>query len=168
MTHVTCRLTAENRNQLRNPTLDNRVWTTFTFSTFRASQHRRLRAYYNRRRFPKPKQLSLETQRRQTVDQRVGRSIWNLVRNTGISWTDDRARESMPWHRPTSGLELSSVNPSGPSTLFHSNSSNSRTQRNAEHGAQHKFSMLFLKRNFTSGITPKSLRNDANRHSDCI
>jgi len=29
MTHVTCRLTAQNRDQLRNPTLGNRVWTTF-------------------------------------------------------------------------------------------------------------------------------------------
>jgi len=28
MTHVTCRLTAKNRDQLRNPTLGNRVWTT--------------------------------------------------------------------------------------------------------------------------------------------
>ena len=26
MTHVTCRLTAKNRDQLRNPTLGNRVW----------------------------------------------------------------------------------------------------------------------------------------------
>jgi len=33
MTHVTCRLTANNRDQLRNPTLDNRVWATFTFFT---------------------------------------------------------------------------------------------------------------------------------------
>ena len=31
MTHVTCRLTAKNREQLRNPTLGNRVWATFTF-----------------------------------------------------------------------------------------------------------------------------------------
>jgi len=31
MTHVTCRLTAENRDQLRNPTLGNRIWATFTF-----------------------------------------------------------------------------------------------------------------------------------------
>ena len=31
MTHVTCRLTAKNRDQLRNPTLDNRVWAAFTF-----------------------------------------------------------------------------------------------------------------------------------------
>ena len=31
MTHVTCRLTAKNRDQLRNHTLGNRVWATFTF-----------------------------------------------------------------------------------------------------------------------------------------
>ena len=30
MTHVTCRMTAKNRDQLRNPTLGNRVWATFT------------------------------------------------------------------------------------------------------------------------------------------
>jgi len=32
ITHVTCRLTAKNQDQLRNPTLGNRVWATFTFS----------------------------------------------------------------------------------------------------------------------------------------
>jgi len=31
MTHVTCRLTAKNLDQLRNPTLSNRVWSTFAF-----------------------------------------------------------------------------------------------------------------------------------------
>jgi len=31
MIHVTCRLTAKNWDQLRNPTLGNRVWATFTF-----------------------------------------------------------------------------------------------------------------------------------------
>jgi len=31
MTHVTCRLTAKNRDQLRNRTLGNRVWASFTF-----------------------------------------------------------------------------------------------------------------------------------------
>jgi len=31
MTHVTCRLTAKNRDQLRNSTLGNRVWATLTF-----------------------------------------------------------------------------------------------------------------------------------------
>ena len=29
MTHVTCRLTAKNLDQLRNPTLANRLWATF-------------------------------------------------------------------------------------------------------------------------------------------
>ena len=29
MTHVACRLTAKNRDQLRNPTVGNRVWATF-------------------------------------------------------------------------------------------------------------------------------------------
>jgi len=33
MTHVTCRLTAKNRDQLRNPTLGNRVWAAFAFYT---------------------------------------------------------------------------------------------------------------------------------------
>ena len=31
MTHVTCRLTAKNRDQFRNPMLGNRVWGAFTF-----------------------------------------------------------------------------------------------------------------------------------------
>ena len=31
MTHITCRLTAKNRDLLRNPTLGNRVWAAFTF-----------------------------------------------------------------------------------------------------------------------------------------
>jgi len=34
MTHVTCRLTANNRDQLRDPTLGNRVWATFTIYDF--------------------------------------------------------------------------------------------------------------------------------------
>ena len=45
MTHVTCRLTAKNRDQLRNPTLGNRVWSSFTFTCYRgcaaSSQTRR-------------------------------------------------------------------------------------------------------------------------------
>jgi len=31
MTHITCRLTAKKRDQLRNPTLCTQVWATFTF-----------------------------------------------------------------------------------------------------------------------------------------
>ena len=30
MTHITCRLTAKNRDQLRNPMHGNLVWATFT------------------------------------------------------------------------------------------------------------------------------------------
>jgi len=33
MTHIICRLTAKNRDQLRNPTLCNRVRATFIFYT---------------------------------------------------------------------------------------------------------------------------------------
>jgi len=29
MTHITCRLTAKNRDQLQNPTLGNGVWAAF-------------------------------------------------------------------------------------------------------------------------------------------
>ena len=35
MTYVTCRLTDKKRDQLRNPTLSNRVWATFMFTFFR-------------------------------------------------------------------------------------------------------------------------------------
>ena len=33
MIHITCRLTAKNRDQLQKPTLGNRVWATFTFTS---------------------------------------------------------------------------------------------------------------------------------------
>ena len=33
MTHITCMLTAKKRDQLRNPTLNSRVWASFTFLT---------------------------------------------------------------------------------------------------------------------------------------
>jgi len=36
---VTCTLTAKNRDQLRNPTLRDRVWATFTF--YHARTHAR-------------------------------------------------------------------------------------------------------------------------------
>jgi len=32
LTHQSCRLTAKNRDQLRNPTLGSRVWAAFTFT----------------------------------------------------------------------------------------------------------------------------------------
>ena len=39
MTHVTCRLTAKNRDQLRNPTLCCWVWASFTFFTTITRRH---------------------------------------------------------------------------------------------------------------------------------
>ena len=38
MTHITCRLTTKNRDQLRNPTLGNRVWPTFLLVCTRLSR----------------------------------------------------------------------------------------------------------------------------------
>ena len=40
MTHITCRLTAKNRDQLRNPTLGNQVRATFTFLVLPATRQR--------------------------------------------------------------------------------------------------------------------------------
>jgi len=37
MTHVTCRLTAKNRDQFQNPTLGNLVWATLTFTSIGSS-----------------------------------------------------------------------------------------------------------------------------------
>jgi len=34
MIHVSCRLTAKNRDQLRNHTLGNRLWDTFTYTFY--------------------------------------------------------------------------------------------------------------------------------------
>jgi len=39
VTHITCRLTAKNWDQLRNPTLGNRVWATFTFFMLNSELH---------------------------------------------------------------------------------------------------------------------------------
>ena len=46
MTDVTCRLTAKNRDQLRNPTLGNRVWATFfTFGDRQGYRYTPVRQY---------------------------------------------------------------------------------------------------------------------------
>jgi len=51
MTHVTCRLTAKNWDQLRNPTLGGRLWAIFTFllrpkAAHNTSQLQRQKKYY--------------------------------------------------------------------------------------------------------------------------
>jgi len=40
MTHVTCGLTAKNRDQLRNPTFGNRVLATFTLIPYKENSGR--------------------------------------------------------------------------------------------------------------------------------
>ena len=47
MTHITCRLTAKNRDQLRNPTLCNRVWATFTFLPLARPDAEAFQLFYN-------------------------------------------------------------------------------------------------------------------------
>jgi len=81
MTHVTCKLAANNRDQLRNPTLGNRVWSTFIFFYFALIQ-----AHHHRRgvymddidgaawlRVPPPKVTYSAGQGRLTID--CGRSV---------------------------------------------------------------------------------------------
>jgi len=41
MTHVTCRVIAKNQGRVRNPTLNTRVWATFTFFTSKAREGRK-------------------------------------------------------------------------------------------------------------------------------
>jgi len=53
MTHITCRLTAKKRDQLRNPTVGNRVWATFMPLPFY------LRCY--RKTYPRPHGITVKT-----------------------------------------------------------------------------------------------------------
>ena len=52
MIHDTCRLTAKNRDQLRNPTLGNRVWAAFYFFNVNDSFHGLQKTWNVRRRRP--------------------------------------------------------------------------------------------------------------------
>jgi len=40
MTYITCRLAAKNQDQLRNPTLCNRVWATILHFRLKITQHK--------------------------------------------------------------------------------------------------------------------------------
>ena len=74
MTLATCRLTAKNRNQLRNPMLGNRVWATFTFvSQSQAGhvqqhrQHRPLHPSLHHRPYSETPQEGVNTPHRATA-----------------------------------------------------------------------------------------------------
>ena len=98
MTHVTCRLAAKARDQLRNPTLGNRVWAAFTFYHL---SFRRLAFCQNRRI-----ELSFGT------DTFFDLSNTLKQKNSGISKT------SVPKFVPISGLgRFSAFSPRGASTV---------------------------------------------------
>ena len=85
MTHVTCRLTAKNRDQLRNPTLGNRVWASFTFTFF--CQHERL--LYKRSRMARV--CTINAASRCLADLCVRRRLRTVVaslalQSPGLSW----------------------------------------------------------------------------------
>jgi len=48
MTHITCRLTVKNRDQLRNSTLGNRIWASFLDCVCAVCMPMGLVAWYNR------------------------------------------------------------------------------------------------------------------------
>jgi len=64
MTHVTCRLTAKNWDQRRNPTLGNRVWATF-FTRYESSEPRQQQRYTEKR--PALRQARWQQRRRSAV-----------------------------------------------------------------------------------------------------
>ena len=98
MTHVTCRLAAKARDQLRNPTLGNRVWAAFTFYHL---SFRRLAFCRNRRI-----ELGFRT------DTFFDLSNTLIQKNSGISKT------SVPKFVPISGLgRFSAFSPRGTSTV---------------------------------------------------
>ena len=58
MTHVTCRLSAKIRDQLRNPTLSNRVRATFTFFTLQHSKLQIFKSNSSENSFTEPSRVS--------------------------------------------------------------------------------------------------------------
>ena len=75
MTHVTCRLTAKNRDQLRNPTLGNRVRAAFTFCTGGGATNQRLPGDARR-----PAQILCQQQDGRRVGRRFADSVGRLCR----------------------------------------------------------------------------------------
>jgi len=67
MTHITCRLTAKNWDQLRNPTLDNRVRATFTFLKAPMAKSK----FHRRKAWRTKKQEALATTARRAVSLKI-------------------------------------------------------------------------------------------------
>jgi len=90
MTHVTCRLTAKNRDQLRNPTLGNRVWAIFTF--FNADIRRRRPGRLGTSRTGRRQTRSVVTAGRVTTS---AHAVW-VVRATPTARTVAITRSTRP------------------------------------------------------------------------
>ena len=114
MTHVTCRLTAKNRDQLRNPTLANRVRATFTFFSTETVPRQFSVADGGRQSGPTtqsvliPLTLSVRTGARRVISPLGGRFSSNVgdgstVASTVQLWSPGCSLrpESMPYRRHT-------------------------------------------------------------------
>jgi len=98
MTHITCKLTAENRDQLRKPTLGNRVWATFTFSSLQVAARWRGVVYSG----DQPPQVkahypaTMIVQLGSTV--RISCPVYGSPRSL-VSWTKDSDTVHLGWQR---------------------------------------------------------------------
>jgi len=84
MTHVTCRLTAKNRDQLRNPTLGNRVWATFYYLIWLISSYQkttRVNMISTSRGCNREHQISMRRHKTLAVGQENTRAHWQLKRH---------------------------------------------------------------------------------------
>ena len=91
MTHVTCILTAKNRDQLRNPMLGNRVWATFTFFTTINVKYTFSDLQYTAKKTHTPFLAALCPGLPGSAGTRKTKPIWILLKQetvsgSGISW----------------------------------------------------------------------------------
>ena len=109
MTHVTCRLTAKNRDQLQNPTLGNRVRATFTFLVglpmIRSPESVGLQGATR----AGERQTHSGTTRKQTRNRRCGVVIiarWPHVSHTAFSYSTYSRRHVIGYRRRPASLWL--------------------------------------------------------------
>jgi len=95
MTHITCRLTAKNRDQLRNPTLGNRVWDTFTFLCAMLCSLQQLQYYHHNMRLNGRCAPFIATARAEgSVKWSTCRTIRLWMANLAMMWE----RSRWPWY----------------------------------------------------------------------
>ena len=105
MTHVTCRLTAKNRDQLQNPTLGNRVRATFTFLVPMIRSPEAVGVQGATR--AGERQTHRGTTRKQTRNRRCGVVIiarWPHVSHTAFSYSTYSRRHVIGYRRRPASL----------------------------------------------------------------